>query len=134
MAYQTGTIAGGFDDLDGGPASGGHVYISLTGITPALVKDSEGNRVISGTLHRELDAQGAFTVDLPATDDPALNPTGFGYQIGVRIPGRESITVTTDLPAGTTVQVEGLVDAPAPAFDPQAPYLTTDDTIDGGDL
>lgn len=131
MAYQTGTITGTIHDLDGNPATG-HVYISLTGITPALVKDQAGDVVISGILHRELDAQGSFTVDLPATDDPALNPTGFGYSVGVRIPGRESITVTTDLAAGVTKQVEDLVDAPSASFDPTATYLT--DPIDGGAL
>lgn len=132
MAYQTGTIAGTFHNLDATPAAG-HVYISLTGIAPTVVKDSADDVVLAGTLHRELEG-GSFSVDLPATDDQSLNPTGFGYSVGVRIPGRESITVTTDLPAGTTKQVEDLVDAPAASFDPQATYLTTADTLDGGVL
>lgn len=66
---------------------------SLTGIphtgrgfvepsTPVLL-DSGGDVVALGGQAFTLDANGRFSVDLPASDDPAVNPQGFTYRLGV---------------------------------------------------
>lgn len=127
MPYATGTIAGTFHQLDGSPSEG-TAYLSLTGITPAQVKDTVGNVVLSGTRTvRLVDGVATFS-SLPATDDATLNPSGFGYQIVVALKGRrDPIRVSTALPGGSTVQIEDLIDAPAATFTPTS-------KLDGGSL
>ena len=44
---------------------------------------------------------GAFTVNLPATDDADLNPTDWTYHVAVRLGGDAAYSFCMDAPDGT---------------------------------
>jgi hypothetical protein len=76
-------------------SSGGHVTISPVSVDPETdevtsvrrIVDSVGNVVYDGTPVKIDLVFGSFSTPLLATDDPNLNPTGFGYQLIKRTPG-----------------------------------------------
>ncbi|MEU5136686.1 hypothetical protein [Streptomyces californicus] len=43
--------------------------------------------ILGGPVSAPLDAQGAFTVTLPATDAPGMNPTGWSYSVAEQLAG-----------------------------------------------
>jgi hypothetical protein len=80
----------------------GHISVAAN----SVVRDAEGQVVMSGPVTVPLDATGHFAVDLPAAD-PAVNPpTGLGYI--VRYPTRPPQFIAAQ-PAGTTLDVVDVV-------------------------
>lgn len=66
------------------------------GISPAVgravlfpsvntISDLDGNIVIFGPLFGDLDIDGAFSIEAPATDDPNLRPQNFGYTLNFEL-------------------------------------------------
>jgi hypothetical protein len=64
---------------------------SVTFLISSVVKDAAGNVVFDRIpIRAVLDADGQFTTQLLATDDPALSPEGLTYTVTERIRGAES--------------------------------------------
>lgn len=98
---STVTITGTIETPDGQPHRG---RVLLTA-TPGTILDAAGHKVFTGTAELVLDAQGSFTVTVPASDDPTLNPTGFTY------------TLTPSLAAGFAPEVTFVAPAATPTLD-----------------
>lgn len=90
------TLTGSYALPDGNPASG-HIEIIPSA---KVVIDLDGNVILSGRVKVPLDDEGSFSVDLPATDDATLNPTGFGYTVVTKLHHGGGISPATfQLPA-----------------------------------
>lgn len=70
------TVTGTYMDFGGNPKVG-KVLFSADG---ALVDPGAKVIITSGTIEAELH-NGSFSIDLPATDDPDVSPTGFTYKV-----------------------------------------------------
>lgn len=94
MAYQTVTLTGKFLDPTGIPLRGSvQILPNVQRIT-----DAAGNVILSGGITAPLDASGAFSAILPATNDVGLSPTNFQYSVW----GPGGVAITISLPAGTS--------------------------------
>ncbi|MGW3711338.1 hypothetical protein ACWDN6_14470 [Streptomyces albogriseolus] len=76
------TVTGRFLRPDGNPLSGQVVFRA-----PALLTFSDYDVIVGGPVTAPLDAQGAFTVELPATDAPGMNPSGWTYSVAEQFTG-----------------------------------------------
>ena len=128
MPYATTTLTGTYQLFDGSPASG------VVEIIPSerVVKDTTGDVILSGRVKVTLDDTGSFSVDLPATDDVTLNPTGFGYTVAAKLRHAHLPAVSFSLPAGPAVDIENVTAVDPSTFNPQATYIAAGDLIDGG--
>lgn len=61
---------------DGRPLSGQIVWRA-----PNLLTFADHDVILGGPVTVPLDEQGAFTVELPATDAPGMNPSGWSYSV-----------------------------------------------------
>lgn len=74
---STVTVGGQFVDVSGAAIAGQVKFTPRT-----ILTDSAANQIIvPKTITVDLDANGAFTTVLPATDDPDVVPTGFTYRV-----------------------------------------------------
>ncbi|MFI0406571.1 hypothetical protein [Actinomadura sp. 3N508] len=124
------TVSGTYLQLDGTAAVG-----SVTFATKQGVVDGTGNVLLPrGGIVKQLDAGGAFTVDLPATDDSDLLPTDFTYLVTEQLTTPQSTrSYEIQLPAAApAVNLADLAEvAPVGAV---APYLRTTGGTLTGDL
>lgn len=103
MAYATVVLTGHYENVDGTPALG---WVRITP-TARQVIDASGDVILTGDSLLRL-VNGAFSVTLPATDDPTLTPSSFGYTVTVGIlesTGRASHIlgpITFPLPSNVT--------------------------------
>lgn len=99
MAIQLVTVTGKYQ-INDGPAVG---KITITPTVPT-VSDTDGNIIIFGSFEKVLDGQGAFSIALPATDDPNLNPQNFGYRFqgDFTLGAVPDITIPLPVAAGPT--------------------------------
>lgn len=72
-------VSGTFSDNSGNPCTGSIVF------TSRQVVVIDGVVVVPATITAQLDGTGHFQVDLPSTNDPGLNVTGWAYQVYERI-------------------------------------------------
>jgi len=70
------TVTGRYLFPDGRPLSGQVVWRA-----PALITFADHDVILGGPVTVPLDEQGAFTVELPATDAPGMNPAGWSYTV-----------------------------------------------------
>lgn len=121
------TLTGTYQLPDGTPAAG-HVEI-----IPSVKKilDADGKVILSGRAKVKLDAAGHFSVGLPATDDPTLNPTGFGYTLVAKMNHTHLHPVSFSLPAEpATVDIYDLDTVDPASFTPDVTYATGTDLAD----
>lgn len=78
MVTVTGTLV---NAIDGTP----HKGVGFIEPTAPVVLDTAGNKVRFTGKGFALDAQGSFSVQVPASDDPGLSPSGFTYRVGFRL-------------------------------------------------
>ena len=71
-------VSGRFVSIDGLPLAGSLVFAARVTQTKDLAAQVT---VIGAPIRVNLDDSGAFTIVLPATDDPDLNPTDFTYRV-----------------------------------------------------
>lgn len=76
------TVTGRYLLPDGTPLSGQVVWRA-----PALVTFPHSDVMLSGPVNATLDATGAFKVELPATDAPGMNPSGWSYTVSEQLSG-----------------------------------------------
>ncbi|MFJ8900042.1 hypothetical protein [Streptomyces sp. NPDC102370] len=70
------TVTGRFLRPNGQPLTGQVVFRA-----PALLTFADHDVILGGPVTAPLDTQGAFSVELPATDAPGMNPTGWSYAV-----------------------------------------------------
>lgn len=113
MAFPAGltlvTVHGEFDMPPGGGAAG---RIEFTARYP-LVGPDDDSIVPPFTIGADLDEDGEFTVELPATNDPQWTPTGWAYAVrghagGGRVGGTLQLDyLTTSVELADLIQVDG---------------------------
>jgi hypothetical protein len=87
VAISTVTITGLYLGMDGEPCSG-----TVTFIPPCVVRDNDGHTILAGPITAELDFNGVLNVDVPCTDQDALDPTAFTYEVVERLDCADCIT------------------------------------------
>lgn len=95
---STVTVGGQYVDVSGAPIAGQVKF------TPrAILTDPVANQIIiPKTVTVDLDANGAFTVVLPVTDDTDVTPTGFTYRVEEAFTGGRVYDIT--LPSSPSTQ------------------------------
>ncbi|WND36913.1 hypothetical protein RI578_22665 [Streptomyces sp. BB1-1-1] len=76
------TVTGRYLFPDGRPLSGQIVWRA-----PALITFADYDVILGGPVTVPLDEQGRFTVELPATDAPGMNPAGWSYSVAEQFAG-----------------------------------------------
>ncbi len=93
---STVTLGGQYVDVSGAPIAGQVKFTPRTILTDA----DEDQIIIPRTITVDLDANGEFTVVLPATDDPDVAPAGFTYRVEEAFSGGRTYDIgLTALPA-----------------------------------
>ena len=77
LEYNTVTVTGRYVYLDGTPVRGS---VKFTGKVIAVASESQ-TIIIPSAVNATLDDSGAFSVELPATDDPDIAPGGWTYKV-----------------------------------------------------
>lgn len=94
MVTLTGTLA---NQVSGTP----HQGVAHVEPTVPVVIDTGTNKVLLEGTTVTLDANGSFTIDIPASDDPALSPQGFTYRIGFKLTTGKLADIIFLAPAAT---------------------------------
>ncbi|WP_380161564.1 hypothetical protein [Kineococcus sp. R86509] len=122
------TVVGDFDALDNAPVSGRVTFTPSCEIKRGSITYPELPTTVA------LDADGQFSIKLPATDDPAVSPNGFTYKVdivvtayvngrAISVPKSENFALSiADADAAGVAQLNDLL--PAPAVGTPTPYLT----------
>jgi hypothetical protein len=130
MAFGTFTLTGTYLRPDGTPHSGS-VTVRMSGATRVL--DDAGDVVLLGAVSATL-VDGAFSVILPDPNDVALNPTGFGYSVSVRLSAVGSLPVVTigpeSITADETIDLSDFVTVDPALLDPLATYVSASELAD----
>ena len=106
--WQGSTLTGRFLDTTGKPVKGN---IKIKPSPGAVVAALSQTIIVAATRSIALDATGEFTVDVPATDDPDMNPTGWTYLITEDFPGGRSYSITA--PMNVTQDLSLIAPVPA---------------------
>ncbi len=100
------TLTGKYEALDGSPLSG---TVRFEG--PAYVVDTANDLVFTADKDVTLDAQGAFSVILVATDATGVTPNPFFYQVVENLTGMRTHRYPISLPKiNPTVDISDLID------------------------
>lgn len=91
----TRAITGNYVTASGSPASG-----RVTFTPTSRVIDENNAVIVEDSISAVLDANGAFSVTLPTTDNASLNPVGWAYEVNVRIHGSRPRKFFASLPFG----------------------------------
>lgn len=92
--YDTVPVRGKYVYLNGAPAAG---FVQFAGKIVA-VSDSTNTIIMPATITATLDANGQFEVNLPATNDPNIQPNGFTYTVTEQLSGGYGRTYDIDVP------------------------------------
>jgi len=93
------TVTGTWLDLDGNPCTG--VVQFEPG--PCTITVAPDNAFMQGVITAQLDGNGSISVDLPCTDQAAVNPKGWTYKVTVRVSCQACPTAYyINLPCGTS--------------------------------
>lgn len=79
--FQTVDVYGHYVNLDGTPAQGTITFAA----DQLLHSASTQTAVLPGSVQTKLDATGEFTIQLPATDDPDITPSGWAYKVTIKL-------------------------------------------------
>lgn len=81
--------------------SQGNAAVGRVTFTPTTsVHDTNDALVVEDTITVVLNANGGFSLALPTTDNPLLSPTGWAYEVNVRLHGVKPKKFNVTLPAG----------------------------------
>lgn len=92
--YDKVPVKGKYVYLDGTPAQG---QVKFTGKVVA-VSDAADTVILPNTIVANLDINGAFTVNLPATNDADILPNGWTYTVAEQFVGGGGRTYEIDVP------------------------------------
>lgn len=106
--YGGGTITGRFVDITATPITGSVNFEP----TPTVLLNSGAKRIIIGRkVSVPLDDTGAFSVTLPASNDPDVNPSGWTYRVTENFAGGRSYEI--EVKEGETRDLTEIVPVPA---------------------
>lgn len=113
--YNTVTITGKYVYLNGTPVTGSIKFAGKVVATSVAT-----NTIIVPTeILTELDENGSFSVPVPATDDPDINPNGWTYTITEQFTGGRTYDI--DVPvAATVIDISTVAPATPASGDPTA--------------
>lgn len=116
------TLQGTYVDLNGDPISGSVRFTPNT-----LVKDTDQNQIlVNRGVTVTLNAQGAFSTTLPATDETDYVPTPIAYRVEELFTGGRTFYLVLPLSsAGTTQDIADLGEAGSSSD--ATNYITTDE-------
>lgn len=117
---STVTVTGKYLNFQGSPVRG---QVRFTLSNGPLVDATADTIIVSTTVTANLDENGAFSVVLPATDDPDVYPEIVTYTVTEAFSGGRSYSLS--LPAATPVVDLSSV-APTPSLSPVFIALTTE--------
>lgn len=116
--FQTVQVYGTYIDLNGNPASGRITFTATTRLRSAATKTS----IMPGSVEVALDSNGYFTTQLPATNDPDITPSGWGWEVAEKFgdPNRPTYarTYTMLAPLGTPIDMTSVAPATPPGVAP----------------
>lgn len=125
-AWKLVRVFGRYRRLDGLPNNGS---VTLTSRTEVYVNDDDGQRilVVPKVLSATLDANGAFELMVPTTDDPDISPVGWAYDVVESMPGGTRYAIVVPVAMDEINLVTWARVDPVPVPPPGKSYLTTDD-------
>lgn len=96
--YATRTVHGEWITFpDGSPAQGSVRFApSVSHLTSA----SEQLTIVTRAITRDIDSNGQISVDLPTTDDPDIDPTGWTYEVSETFSNGEGRSYSIAIPDG----------------------------------
>lgn len=104
--YNTGTVTGTFVTSAGVPVVG---YVKFRPPVTRLVNDVY-DMVIAPVDHiATLDANGSFSIDLPATNDPDINPLNFTYTVTEYFTNSRGQRYSIPVPMGVVTDLSEVV-------------------------
>lgn len=92
--YDTVTIRGKYVYLDGSPARG---FIRFTGKSTATSASTE-TTIVAATVTAVLDDNGQFSIPVPATNDPDIQPNGWTYTVSEELSNGGGRVYDIDVP------------------------------------
>ncbi|MFJ8934016.1 hypothetical protein ACIRLA_46375 [Streptomyces sp. NPDC102364] len=98
-------MTGRYIGMDGEPCSG-----TVTFTPPCIVRDNNGQAIISGPITADLDFMGYLDVEVPCTLQDGMDPTGWTYEVTERLDCADCITQYR-----TSVACDGDTPTPIPA-------------------
>jgi hypothetical protein len=99
------TLTGKYVELDGDPVAG---YLTFQP-SPAILKAAASKAIIVPVvLTANLDDSGVFSIALPATDDPDINPSAWTYQVTEGFGSRRVYSIAVSLAKGATQNIYDL--------------------------
>jgi hypothetical protein len=106
MSLSLVTVTGTLKDASGAPLNGEVTFCPTTGQTDPFgnpvvgsIIDTADSQVIPMTGITERLNRGAFSVQLVATDNAGLEPSGWQYQVTIQIPGIPDYGFTCAIPS-----------------------------------
>ncbi|WP_432131249.1 hypothetical protein [Streptomyces tendae] len=95
--FDTITVTGKYVDLLGNAQSGTVTFTSSTTVVDASALVT----IVPVPITATLDSNGAFSISLPATDDPDISPNGYTYKVEERFGGKSLRTYNIIVPYST---------------------------------
>src|SRR5437868_192861 len=119
------TLHGRYSALPTGTAPVGTVDF----VAPAVLRVAADDTIVLPTVYTATVTGGEFTISLPATDDPAISPSGWSYEVVERLTGHPTrrYRVAVPLAASGTLELSDLTPAttavPTASYAPTAPLV-----------
>lgn len=101
----TRTVTGTYYNSLGDPAKG-----RVTFTPTARIVDENDAVIVEDALTAPLDANGSFSIELPTTDNPLLYPSGWAYEVSIRIYGVKPQKFYVYIPYGDGSSVDLNID------------------------
>jgi hypothetical protein len=100
--FDTVTVTGRYIDLAGNALAGTVTFTSSTTVVDASVPVT----IVPVPIVATLDSNGAFSIALPATDDPDIAPNGYTYKVEERFGGKLLRTYSIQVPYDTVGNID----------------------------
>lgn len=115
------TLHGRYSALPTGAAPTGTVDF----VAPAVLRVATDDTIVLPTIYTATVTAGEFTLSLPASDDPAISPNGWTYEVVERLAGHPIRRYRIAIPHATSGTLELSDLTPATTVIPAASYATT---------
>lgn len=119
------TLHGRYSALPNGNAPTGTVDL----VAPAVLRVTTDDTIVLPTVYTATVTAGEFTIGVPASDDPAISPTGWTYEVIERLVGHPIRRYRIPVPLGVVGTLELSDLQPATTIVPAASYATTADVV-----
>ena len=87
--------------------SRGIAGVGTISFTPtSTIYDPDNSVVLSGATTVSLDGTGSFSLELPTTDNALVTPSGWAYEVAIRINGVKPVNVRVFLPIGNGSDID----------------------------